>query len=153
MRGIALLILSPARSDFCKSFILIDLYPADATNKKIQEDTMCLVGKPGRKVCLVLSALFLEFPALTSPSPLQVHNANICIQYKQAQLDTEAVSVAHRLSELFKSLDEFADQIGNEPIYPGYQSDLTGKQAFGQEYEKIRKIKGKYDPSNVFRRW
>jgi hypothetical protein len=115
--------------EFRESVILIDLYPSE-TRRHMGGANNCAFG-----------------------SRHEVHNSNIIIQYREPQKDREAQEKANRFVELFKSLDHSPDQIQDAPRYAGYDSNLTGRQALGQMYERVRKVKGRYDPENVFNKW
>jgi FAD/FMN-containing dehydrogenase len=114
--------------EFRDSAILIDLFPTEARRNSGKND--CAFG--GR---------------------YDIHNCNIIIQYQEAFKDREANEIARRVADLFEQLDQSPSHLEGAPRYAGYDSNLSGKEALGSHYERVRKVKGRYDPENVFNRW
>lgn len=50
-------------------------------------------------------------------------------------------------------LDPSPNDLVRVPRYAAYTPDLPAKECFGENYHRLKKIKGEYDPQNYFNRW
>lgn len=90
--------------------------------------------------------------SLTFCSP-QIHGVNVLLEYTSPNHDAIAKTQAHALAHSFFELDQKPDSLTDVPRYPGYTSEVTGAEAFGENYHRVRKVKSSVDPKNVFNKW
>lgn len=78
---------------------------------------------------------------------------NILLQYTSSNNDALAKKHAHLLAYSFFVLDDKPDSLNNVPRHSGYASDVTGSEAFVENYQRVRRVNSKVDPGNVFNKW
>lgn len=133
------------RRDFRQSAIIIDLFPSKHM-RSIKKDDMAFIGRTS-----VRSSLS-PFPRRTLTRP-QIHGVNVLLQYTSPNHDAMAKTEAHALAHSFFKLDQKPDSLTDVPRYPGYTCEVTGFEAFMENYHRVRKVKSSVDPKNAFNKW
>lgn len=64
-----------------------------------------------------------------------------------------ALDRAQSISQTFMKMDPSPHDLVRVPRYAAYTPDLEGKECWGENYHRLRKLKSEYDPDNYFNRW